>query len=543
MAEVAEKNWRRPPYQNGVLPSVPVGATDSVKAEESSPVQPVRRRTRSNSRSAGSTSTEPVESFSPESIKDSSEAIKEQLRPLTSHKSRDKYTHILILKSLNGTFETKFLVIPFKPDVLKLGRPVVNSTNNKAPEYSGNYQQPNAPQVRSDNGNFNSRVLSRNHAALCCDGSNGKIYIHDLKSSNGTFINGTRIGQSDVELKVGDVIDLGTDIDSKLEHRRISALVEDISVIPLINETVDLLGNHTLFKSSGPDQNNNLNNGSNSSSINNSMDESSSSFYKRQNNLFGGKDKNSSSVPTLSAQRAAFEAAMFGDVNNVDLEDNILGSETEILSGIFMNNSLGTSPNLINVMKMLASEIALERGENEKLKSMENFLVNYTANLGDIDRKLSDKNDKQLHTLQTALLRRLTDKNNKVINEQKHLLEQMENDNVKMARSLSKKEKEQEDKVQKLDSELQNLKQKLYEERSQNESYRRKILTRDKDYKSSSYSDVKSSSKDNNRRARYGASNTSNDSWNWKTNSMLIASAVFVGLVAYALNLSTQSIQ
>lgn len=164
------------------------------------------RRARSNSSSNGSSNDNCLNSSN------------DALNKLTSAEdertqARNKYTHVLVLKSLNNTFETKFLVVPFKPSGLKLGRPVIGASNSGS---NGGLSGKADPQVKADNGNFDSRVLSRNHASLSCDAKTGKICIRDLKSSNGTFVNGSRIGQTDVEIKVGDVIDLGTDIDTKL---------------------------------------------------------------------------------------------------------------------------------------------------------------------------------------------------------------------------------------------------------------------------------------------------------------------------------------
>lgn len=94
---------------------------------------------------------------------------------------------------------------------------------------------------------------------------------------------------------------------------------------------------------------------------------------------------------------------MFGDINNSELDDDILGPETEVLSGIFINNSAGTSINLINMIKTLTTELSLEKQELEKLHSMQNFMQNYTINLDFINKHMIDMNEKHLLKLSTAL--------------------------------------------------------------------------------------------------------------------------------------------
>ena len=495
------------------------------------------RRARSNSRSAGSTSTEPLETFSIDKLSHPPEEVQEKLQPLSSQiPQRGKYTHILVLKSLNGTFETKFLVIPFKPDTLKLGRPIVNTASSKNDTIMNGVRKTaqKASQVRIDNGNFNSRVLSRTHASLCYDSVTGKIYIRDLKSSNGTFLNGSRIGQIDIELKIGDVIDLGTDIDSKLEHRRISALVEDISVIPLINETVDLLNSNTLFKNSRTVDND-------GKRYLNENETSALSYYQQQNAIYGTGENGYLSAPALSAQRAAFEAAVFGDVTNIDLEDEILGSETEILSGIFMNNSVGTSANLINVMKMISNEIALEKREHSKLKSMENFLINYTTNVGDIDLKLLERNENQLEKLHDALKQRLSKKHKEVLDEQKERSKLIEDENTKLLHSFEMKEVKQDDEIKSLQSELEELKRELEKEKSYNEPFSKTSTITNKESLTGNSSEIGY----NKKREKVLSENIEHndgDNWNWKNSTILIFSTLFVGIVAYSLNLSTKPI-
>ncbi|CAF0710403.1 unnamed protein product [Brachionus calyciflorus] len=66
-----------------------------------------------------------------------------------------------------------------------------------------------------NNAIFDCKVLSRNHALLWEE--NGKFYIQDTKSSNGTFLNGNRLGKSNedsppYDLTSGDIIQFGVDV-------------------------------------------------------------------------------------------------------------------------------------------------------------------------------------------------------------------------------------------------------------------------------------------------------------------------------------------
>lgn len=49
--------------------------------------------------------------------------------------------------------------------------------------------------------------VSRRHARF--ESQNSVLYLEDLKSSNGTFLNGRRIAES-IELRRGDTVDVGT---------------------------------------------------------------------------------------------------------------------------------------------------------------------------------------------------------------------------------------------------------------------------------------------------------------------------------------------
>ncbi|KIK53201.1 hypothetical protein GYMLUDRAFT_116632, partial [Collybiopsis luxurians FD-317 M1] len=82
------------------------------------------------------------------------------------------------------------------------------------------------------NGYFDSKVLSRQHAEVWEEG--GKIFIKDVKSSNGTFINGERLSPESLEsdpfeLKSDDIVEFGIDIvgeDNKtIVHHKVAARV------------------------------------------------------------------------------------------------------------------------------------------------------------------------------------------------------------------------------------------------------------------------------------------------------------------------------
>ncbi|OIW31192.1 hypothetical protein CONLIGDRAFT_573248 [Coniochaeta ligniaria NRRL 30616] len=138
---------------------------------------------------------------------------------------------VLYLLSLNGTFERKTISVPFYPDTLRIGR------------------QTNAKTVPTPvNGFFDSKVLSRQHAEIWADRS-GKIWIRDIKSSNGTFVNGARLSQENREsepheLQSQDHLELGIDIvneDQKtVVHHKVAAKVEHAGFVSPSNSILDM---------------------------------------------------------------------------------------------------------------------------------------------------------------------------------------------------------------------------------------------------------------------------------------------------------------
>ncbi|MCJ1308292.1 hypothetical protein MMC25_001945 [Agyrium rufum] len=124
---------------------------------------------------------------------------------------------MLTLVPINGTFEKKQLLVPQHPESLKIGR------------------QTNAKTLPSpSNGYFDSKVLSRQHAEIWSDPT-GKIWIKDVKSSNGTFVNGQRLSLENRDsgphqIRENATLELGIDIVSEdqksIVHHKVSAKVE-----------------------------------------------------------------------------------------------------------------------------------------------------------------------------------------------------------------------------------------------------------------------------------------------------------------------------
>ncbi|WFD43579.1 hypothetical protein MPSI1_002242 [Malassezia psittaci] len=123
----------------------------------------------------------------------------------------------LHLYPLNDTFVPKQINLapPSAQNRVKIGR------------YSNAKSVPNPL-----NGYFDSKVLSRAHAEVWSE--NDQVYIKDVKSSNGTFVNGTRLSPESQEsepyaLHTDDVVDFGIDIltddNKEILHHRVACRV------------------------------------------------------------------------------------------------------------------------------------------------------------------------------------------------------------------------------------------------------------------------------------------------------------------------------
>ncbi|XP_067621155.1 sarcolemmal membrane-associated protein [Eurosta solidaginis] len=104
---------------------------------------------------------------------------------------------VLICESNSHPFQTR--TIQLTPNIeCKVGRLIAKS---KASE---------------SNAIFDCKVLSRNHAVLWYT-DDGKFWVKDTKSSNGTFINENKLGTEAAELHFGDIVKFGVDV---LENSR-----------------------------------------------------------------------------------------------------------------------------------------------------------------------------------------------------------------------------------------------------------------------------------------------------------------------------------
>ena len=55
--------------------------------------------------------------------------------------------------------------------------------------------------------------------------------IQDLGSSNGTYLNEVRLSQDPTEIKIGDMICLGFNVQAESTHKQISLRIENLNVI------------------------------------------------------------------------------------------------------------------------------------------------------------------------------------------------------------------------------------------------------------------------------------------------------------------------
>jgi pSer/pThr/pTyr-binding forkhead associated (FHA) protein len=266
--------------------------------------------------------------------------------------NRHQFSIVLGLTPLNDTFERKSLIIPFPPETLLLGRQVT-SRNVPAP----------------DNGFFDSRVLSRTHAEVFADYETGKVYIRDLKSSNGTFVNSLRIGSEKsesepYEIHKDDTIEFGIDIakedGSGFAHKKVSAKVDQISYLPLQSG----LKHQNPQRTQTDQPSGRLVNSNNTSGSGN------------HNTLTGGLEVRR---PGNTTDSDALDVALFGDLDS-SLDELSMTHARHTLSGQFMNTSTASAAALEKIVKTLVTEIHSTRVELAKISSITKLLKQIKTN-------------------------------------------------------------------------------------------------------------------------------------------------------------------
>ncbi|KAJ3319564.1 hypothetical protein HDV06_006212 [Boothiomyces sp. JEL0866] len=152
--------------------------------------------------------------------------------------SADNRQAIVILSPINDAFVEKRIVVKQNAPQ-KIGRKVSAKT---APE--------------ANNGYFDAKVLSRVHAELSF--SKNTVWIQDLKSSNGTFVNGERLSEEGMlstlkPLRSGDTLEFGVDIrddDGKVLYNKVSTNVTiEIVLGPAVSPVTSAVNPTATLKS------------------------------------------------------------------------------------------------------------------------------------------------------------------------------------------------------------------------------------------------------------------------------------------------------
>lgn len=199
----------------------PTTKTEPVSGITTARPQPIASASSGSSAASAMTALHTPAPMVPSQHNGPSPSIQQNGAQRTQQQQQGESTAILHLIPLNGTFERKTITVPFFPEVLRIGR----QTNNKT-----------IP--TPTNGYFDSKVLSRQHAEIWADRS-GKIWIRDVRSSNGTFVNQHRLSQENRdsdphELREKDTLELGIDIVSEdqktIVHHKVAARVEHAGI-------------------------------------------------------------------------------------------------------------------------------------------------------------------------------------------------------------------------------------------------------------------------------------------------------------------------
>ncbi|RCK60346.1 Vacuolar protein sorting-associated protein 64 [Candida viswanathii] len=302
------------------------------------------------------------------------------LLPKSSHgpsplnpRKRNQIQYYVTLLPLNDTFIKKHLPVATYPETTKLGRPT--GTKHK-------------PDVT--NGYFDSRVLSRNHAQIYIDPKNGKLMLQDLGSSNGTYLNDVRLNNDPTEVKMGDVVCLGFNVQAESTHKQISLKIENINVISTQLENGS--GN-------GADGGNLYGKGLDNPEFRHI------SFIEDICNQVEKKSKQSQdgSPHVAPKHQLSYENYLFNDVNT-ELDDYLLGLYSSSNTGIYNNSRIGSPSCVESIVSVLLMNLTKVKQQNivlqELFKDYENFKslsVDQNRKLDSLGKKLKESEQGKSH--------------------------------------------------------------------------------------------------------------------------------------------------
>ncbi|GEQ70103.1 hypothetical protein JCM33374_g3779 [Metschnikowia sp. JCM 33374] len=278
------------------------------------------------------------------------------------------------LTSLNDTFATKHIHVPYFPETCKLGRP----TGTKV-----------KPHVT--NGYFDSRVLSRNHACMFVDPKSGRVMVQDMGSSNGTFVNQEKLSAEPVAINVGDTLNLGFNIQVETNHKQISAKIDTINVVSnnpkgAVMEMLPRLTKTSLGNFSDPDMRHYefIQTLCARLTASDKSPSASPSQYRppTQDKALVGDEV----VDTKQQALKAFDYGMFSDiVPSLDEMFESSASHSYDDAGIYTNSGLQASPELLSTLDYLGANLARVKQQNSTLSSLESFFSHYAACVDDIN--------------------------------------------------------------------------------------------------------------------------------------------------------------
>ncbi|EXJ81898.1 hypothetical protein A1O1_07964 [Capronia coronata CBS 617.96] len=121
------------------------------------------------------------------------------------------------LNAVNGLFDWKQINVPFQPHRLVLAR------------------QTGEARADNKNGIFDASAVSRRHAEVWANEDTGQVYIRDLGSRGGTFINGHHLSKGTAYmLHKGDQLQLGSDVvengEQTIEYHKLLANVDFVGL-------------------------------------------------------------------------------------------------------------------------------------------------------------------------------------------------------------------------------------------------------------------------------------------------------------------------